>query len=133
MELLFIIYVTIRKTYYLKMLLYCPQLNCVNIGSYAHDESNTGEKIVHWGARNLCSTNGLEDTFVFPYNDRSHWSLFISKCHHTLHFLSILGYHNTWKLNQFVKCATFGWSNAKGIPHNLNKWAVIGIRPIVHV
>jgi hypothetical protein len=25
------------------------------------------------------------------------------------------------------------WSYTKGIPHNSNKWAIIGIRPIIHV
>jgi hypothetical protein len=34
--LLFIVYVTIGKTYYSKMLLYCTQLDYVGIGSYVH-------------------------------------------------------------------------------------------------
>jgi hypothetical protein len=32
-----------------------------------------------------------------------------------------------------MKCAMLGWSYAKGMPHNSNEWAVIGIMPIVHV
>ncbi len=70
---------------------------------------------------------------MLPYNERSQWSLFILERHCTLHFDSILGYHKTWKMNQFVKCVVLGWSYAKGILHNSNKWAVIGIKPIVHV
>jgi len=88
---------------------------------------------VQWGVRNLCSLNKLEYTLVFPYNEQSHWSLFILEHHQTLHFDSIPRYHNTWKANQFMKCATLMWFYTKGIPHNYNKWAVIGIRPIVHV
>ncbi len=34
--LLFIVYVIIRKTCYSKMLRYCTQLDCANIGSYVH-------------------------------------------------------------------------------------------------
>jgi hypothetical protein len=36
-------------------------------------------------------------------------------------------------MNEFVKCATIGWSYTKGILHNSNEWAIIGIKPIVHV
>jgi hypothetical protein len=97
------------------------------------DEGNTREKIVQWGVKNLHSTNGLENTLVFPYNERNHWSLFILERHHTLHLNYILEYHNTWKVNQFVKCVVLEWSYTKGIPHNFNKWVVIGITPIVHV
>jgi hypothetical protein len=70
---------------------------------------------------------------VLPYNEQNQWSLFILKPHHTLHFDFILGYHNTWKMNEFVKCATIGWSYTKDILHNHNEWAVIGIKPIIHV
>ncbi len=34
-------------------------------------------------------------------------------------------------MNEFVKCAMIGWSYTKGILHNSNKWAVIGIKPIL--
>jgi hypothetical protein len=34
--LLFIVYVTIGKTCYLKTILYCTQLDCASIGTYAH-------------------------------------------------------------------------------------------------
>jgi hypothetical protein len=75
----------------------------------------------------------LEDILVFPYNDKSHWSLFILKHHGTSHFDFISRYHSTFKANQFVKCVAFGWFYAKGIPHNSNKWVIIGIRLIVDV
>ncbi len=32
-----------------------------------------------------------------------------------------------------MKCVVLKWFYTKGIPHNFNKGAVIGIRPIVHV
>jgi hypothetical protein len=75
----------------------------------------------------------LEHTLVLPYNEQSHWSLFILEHHYTLHFDYIIRYDKTWKENQFVKCATFGWSYAKGISHNFNEWVIIGIGPIVNV
>jgi Ulp1 family protease len=79
------------------------------------------------------SANGLENALVFPYNESSHWSLFILDLHCTLHFDSISGYHSTHKANQFLKCVTFRWSYTKGILHNSNKQVVVGIRPIICV
>ncbi len=70
---------------------------------------------------------------MFPYNEQNHWFPFMLKCHRTLHFDFILGYHDTWKANQFVKCATHRWSYVKNIPHNFNEWAIIGIKLIIHV
>jgi hypothetical protein len=70
---------------------------------------------------------------TYPCNERSHYFFFILKPHCTLQFDSILGYHNTHKVNQFVKCVTLKWFYPKGIPHNSNEWVVIGIRPIVCV
>jgi hypothetical protein len=32
-----------------------------------------------------------------------------------------------------VKCVALKWFYTKGIPHNSNEWALIGIRPIVCV
>ncbi len=97
------------------------------------NEGNARVKISQWGVRNLHSMNELEYTLMFPYNERSHQSFFILEYHHTSHFDSIPKYHNTWKANQFVKCAVLKCSYTKGISHNSNDWAIIGIRPIVHI
>ncbi len=96
------------------------------------DKGIVGEKIAQWGVRNLHSMNGLENALVLPYNRHSHQSIFILEHHLTLHFDSILGYQCTYP-KQFVKCVALMWSYIKGISHNSNEWAVIGIRPIIHV
>ncbi len=72
-------------------------------------------------------------SLVLPCNKWNHWSLFMLEHHRTLHFDFILRCHDTWKANQFVKCATHRWSYAKNIPHNFNKWVVIGIKLTIHV
>jgi hypothetical protein len=59
------------------------------------DEGNIGEKIAQWGVKNMHSTNRLENTLVFPYNECNHWSLFILERHRTLHFDYIPRYHST--------------------------------------
>jgi hypothetical protein len=71
----------IRKRYYIvhNWTMSVLELMCI-------DKSNIGEIFSQWGVKNLHSTNGLENTLVFPYNECSHWSLFILKHHCTLHF-----------------------------------------------
>ncbi len=45
---------TMGKTHYLETLLYCTQLDCVGIRSYAQvEEGNVGEKIAMCGVRNI--------------------------------------------------------------------------------
>ncbi len=42
------------KTHYMEMLLYCTQLDCVGIGTYAQvGEGSVGEKIAQCTIRNL--------------------------------------------------------------------------------
>ncbi len=108
----------IQKHYYIVHNQVVPILDLMRI-----DEGNTREKITQWGVRNLRSTNGLENILAFQYNEQNHQSIFLLEHNSTLHFNFIFGYHNTWKANQFVKCAMFEWSYAKGILHNLmNGW-----------
>ncbi len=93
-RLLFIVYVIVGKTCYLKTLLYCTQLDCASIGLMHIDEGNAQEKIAQWGVRNLLNTNAFEDTLEFPYNEWNHYSFFILEHHYTLHFDYIPRYHS---------------------------------------
>ncbi len=53
-KLLFTIYCIMGKTHYVEMLLYCTQLDCVGIGTYAQvGEGSVGEKIAQCTIRNL--------------------------------------------------------------------------------
>jgi len=106
----------VQKRYYIVHNWIVPILDLMRI-----DEGNTCEKVAQWGVRNLHSMTGLEDILVLPYNERSHWSIFIFEHNGTLDFDSIPKYHSTFKANQFVKCVMFGWFHPKGIPHNFNE------------
>jgi hypothetical protein len=106
---------------------------CVILDLLCIDKGNTWEKFTQWGVRNFRGTNRFKHTLLLPYNEQSHWFLFILEHHRTLHFDYIFEYHNTWKENQFVKCVALGWFYVKNILHNSNKWMIIGIGPIVHV
>jgi hypothetical protein len=52
------------------MLLYCTQLDYVDIGSYVHKQMQCMNFFYVVGFRNLCSMNGLENILVIPYNER---------------------------------------------------------------
>jgi hypothetical protein len=69
----------VRKCYYIVHNWIVPILDLTHI-----NEGNTWKKVAQRGVRNLRSTNELEDILVFPYNEKSHWSLFILEHHDTL-------------------------------------------------
>lgn len=129
----------------LKHIIYrCPR----NISQHYHVGSNwlgrqmqnrlnsdkiTWDALVRWAERALRTKEGDEDTLVVPFNDKSHWSIFVVEQAKTYHLDTLGILHDSQYARDFVVVVHLGWAQARGYEPGSRRWRDLVMQTPVRV
>ncbi len=67
------------------------------------------------GTKYFKHSSTFNNTVVVPYLDKDHWSLYILEEEQTIHYDSILRFHNNTRSKEFAHNVHIAWALSKGL------------------
>ena len=85
------------------------------------DDAKSWDEVVYYIYHTVRTVSGLEDTLVVPYQNMSHWSIFIVKDSQTIHIDS-LNMHRDDRVDNFAFVLHIVLAMARGVSPKSGMW-----------